>query len=244
MITRSQWGARPAKSSTAIGTVLGWAVHWEGPKLGTFAHSACANKVRGIQTYHMDHNKWADIAYNFVICPHGETYEGRGFGKRSAANGTNDSNEHYLAVCYLGGEGDPFSLEAQIAFAALMQGAKARPHSTFFNTACPGPEIRTWVDKFNKGEIKMDGDVLTAPLAGNGIYAHPSGEGYYLLAVDGGVFGFGKAPFFGSMGGKKLAAPIKGMTVTPSGKGYWLVGEDGGVFAFGDAFYYGRVVVK
>lgn len=86
------------------------------------------------------------------------------------------------------------------------------------------------------------GDIISASLAGNGIYAHPGG-GYYLVAVDGGVFGF-NAPFFGSMGGKKMAAPIKGFAVTPTGNGYWLVGEDGGVFSFGDAQYQGRVVVQ
>lgn len=91
----------------------------------------------------------------------------------------------------------------------------------------------------NRGN--MAGDIISAPLAGNGIFAHPGG-GYYIVAVDGGVFGF-NAPFYGSMGGQALAKPIQGFALTPSGKGYWLVGGDGGVFAFGDAKYQGRVVV-
>ena len=63
--------------------------------------------------------------------------------------------------------------------------------------------------------------------------------GYYLLGDDGGVFGCQGAPFFGSMGGHPLAAPIVSMDVTPTGQGYVLIGADGGVFCFGDARYCG-----
>ena len=66
-----------------------------------------------------------------------------------------------------------------------------------------------------------------------------SGQGYWIFAQDGGVFAYGDAGFFGSLGGKTLAAPIVGATVTASGLGYWMVGADGGVFAFGDAPFKG-----
>jgi hypothetical protein len=77
---------------------------------------------------------------------------------------------------------------------------------------------------------------LNAPLVG--MAATPNGKGYWLVANDGGVFGF-NAPFFGSLGARHLNSPIVGMAATPSGKGYWLVAGDGGVFCFGDARYYG-----
>jgi hypothetical protein len=67
-----------------------------------------------------------------------------------------------------------------------------------------------------------------------GIASTP-GQGYWLAGSDGGVLSYGDAGFFGSMGGKALAAPIVGIAATPSGRGYWLAGGDGGVFAFGDA---------
>ena len=63
--------------------------------------------------------------------------------------------------------------------------------------------------------------------------------GYRLVAADGGVFSFGDAGFFGSMGGKVLNRPIVGMAATPDGRGYWLVAADGGVFSFGDAGFFG-----
>ena len=59
--------------------------------------------------------------------------------------------------------------------------------------------------------------------------------------VDGGIFSFGNAAFYGSMGGKPLNQPIVGMASTPDGKGYWEVASDGGIFAFGDATFYGSM---
>ncbi len=63
--------------------------------------------------------------------------------------------------------------------------------------------------------------------------------GYWLVAGDGGIFGFGTANFFGSTGSLQLNAPIVGMASTPDGQGYWLVGSDGGVFSFRDAGFHG-----
>ncbi|HVM04125.1 MAG TPA: PQQ-dependent sugar dehydrogenase [Acidimicrobiales bacterium] len=69
--------------------------------------------------------------------------------------------------------------------------------------------------------------------------ATPSGNGYWLVAADGGVFAFGDAVFRGSTGGTRLARPVVAMAPTPSGQGYRLVASDGGVFAFGDAVFRG-----
>ncbi len=68
--------------------------------------------------------------------------------------------------------------------------------------------------------------------------------GYWEAAADGGIFSFGDASFYGSMGGSHLNEPIVGMSATPGGKGYWLVASDGGVFAFGDARFYGSAATQ
>jgi hypothetical protein len=68
-----------------------------------------------------------------------------------------------------------------------------------------------------------------------------SGNGYWEVASDGGIFAFGDAQFYGSMGGKPLNAPIVGIAATPDGNGYWEVASDGGIFAFGDAGFYGSM---
>ena len=69
----------------------------------------------------------------------------------------------------------------------------------------------------------------------------PPHAGYWLAGLDGGIFSFGDAPFYGSMGGLRLNLPIVGMAATPDGKGYWLVGADGGIFSFGDASFEGSL---
>jgi len=63
----------------------------------------------------------------------------------------------------------------------------------------------------------------------------PSGNGYWLAGSDGGVFAYGDAQFFGSMGGHPLNKPVVDIVATGTGNGYWLIGADGGVFAYGDA---------
>jgi len=71
--------------------------------------------------------------------------------------------------------------------------------------------------------------------------ATSDGGGYWIVDSDGGVFSFGDAGFYGSMGGTRLNAPVVGMAVTPDGKGYWLAASDGGVFSFGDATFGGSM---
>ncbi|MGO9344370.1 MAG: hypothetical protein ACLP6E_17930 [Acidimicrobiales bacterium] len=69
----------------------------------------------------------------------------------------------------------------------------------------------------------------------------PSGRGYWEVASDGGVFGFGDATYRGSMAGRTLNKPVVAIASTPDGKGYWEVASDGGVFGFGDATYWGSM---
>ena len=75
--------------------------------------------------------------------------------------------------------------------------------------------------------------------SGPGAGAGRGGRGYWLVASDGGIFGFGDAGFFGSTGATALNRPIVAMAPTPSGRGYWLVASDGGIFGFGDAGFFG-----
>jgi hypothetical protein len=78
---------------------------------------------------------------------------------------------------------------------------------------------------------------LTQPIVGMAPTA--DGHGYWNVASDGGLFAFGDAGFYGSMGGQHLNRPVVGMSATPNGGGYWEVASDGGLFAFGDAGFYG-----
>jgi len=69
---------------------------------------------------------------------------------------------------------------------------------------------------------------------------HPT-TGYRMVAGDGGVFDFGTAQFYGSMGGKALNQPVVASASTPTGSGYWEVASDGGIFSFGNAQFYGSM---
>ena len=81
------------------------------------------------------------------------------------------------------------------------------------------------------------GTPLNAPVVG--MARMPAGDGYWLVASDGGVFSFGSARFHGSTGAIRLNRPVVGMAAAPDGAGYWLVASDGGVFAFGSARFHG-----
>jgi hypothetical protein len=67
------------------------------------------------------------------------------------------------------------------------------------------------------------------------VAALASGQGYWAVAADGGVFTYGDAHFYGSLGHLHLNSPIVGITPTADGKGYWLIAKDGEVYPFGDA---------
>ena len=61
------------------------------------------------------------------------------------------------------------------------------------------------------------------------------GDGYVLVATDGGAFVFSNLPFTGSLGANPPPTPITDIAVVPQGGGYWMVDEIGRVFAFGGA---------
>jgi hypothetical protein len=139
--------------------VRGVAVHYTGMNADEQRlHAHCAGRIRAIQAYHMDEQDWLDIAYNHVFCRHGAVFAGRGFGARSAANGTAEANDAYFAICFLGddsaGRAD-VTPEALRALTPLIReyrrryrGARrVRPHSDFAATACPGDELRGLIAK-------------------------------------------------------------------------------------------------
>jgi len=78
---------------------------------------------------------------------------------------------------------------------------------------------------------------LNAPV--EGLVPTPSGNGYWLVASDGGIFAFGDATFRGSMGGTRLNKPVVGMV--QYGDGYLMVGQDGGIFSFSDQAFVGSL---
>ena len=115
--------------------------------------------------------------------------------------------------------------------------------TTTTTTTAPAPVLP--VTTVTNADVVAFGDaagvgstgVLNRPIVG--LAATPSGNGYWVVATDGGIFAFGDAHYFGSTGGIVLNQPIVGMAATPDGGGYWFVASDGGVFSYGDAAFHG-----
>lgn len=160
-VTKEQWGSTLGRQATPashpIGATHGVTLHWEGPRMGDFPHSACADKVRGIERFHEQTRGWADLAYSAVVCPHGWIFEGRGVGTMTAANGDTDTNDDWYAVCYLGGEGDGFTDDGKAGFVRAVQwlraegdaGPRVNGHRDHKATSCPGDEIYRWLNDTN-----------------------------------------------------------------------------------------------
>lgn len=156
--TRSQWGARAPRAGNPVTNVpKGVAFHWNGPamRISVTGSCRCATNVRSIQAFHMDVRGWADIAYDVIACPHGNTFQGRlGTRNGTGANGTNAANRDYMAVMALVGEGEPIGDDlkrAMLAGRALCRkagaGSAITPHSQHQSTTCPGPTIRAWISE-------------------------------------------------------------------------------------------------
>jgi hypothetical protein len=96
-----------------------------------------------------------------------------------------------------------------------------------------------WVRAF--GAAVHGGEPSPHPREAVDLETRRDGTGYWVTAADGSVFGFGNAPYFGSMGGSRLRDSIVDLAATPTADGYWLAGADGSVFGFGRAGYFGSM---
>jgi hypothetical protein len=169
LVKRSSWGAADGRGGTDITPGRGGvAVHYEGGgKLTGKAHSTCAGRVRAIERYHVQTNGWAGIAYSYCVCEHGYVFEGRGLGRRTAANGTTAGNQNYYAVCALIGDKDPPSDTLKTAMRDAIDymrkngaGSQIKGHRQFLSTSCPGSALYSWVQK---GAPRPGGGASTPP---------------------------------------------------------------------------------
>lgn len=162
-LTRKQIGLRPAKSRVYLNANL-MTAHYGGEspwgtvdrrtedsfKKGT-NHNRCATIWRAYQAFHMDSRGYADIAYNFGVCPHGVIFEGRGPNTQSGAQ-MGGINRKTFAWCYIGGAGDPFPIEAQLAVhhetTTEYSLRTTLDHSKWAVTGCAGDHIRNAISEW------------------------------------------------------------------------------------------------
>lgn len=104
IITRAEWGARPATSRRLIDTPTPklYLHHAAGAILpgDDRASTADYSRIRSIQNYHMDVRGWSDIAYSFLVDPDGYVFEGRGAGVAGGHTAGQNTVSH--AICVMG----------------------------------------------------------------------------------------------------------------------------------------------
>lgn len=160
LIARADWGARkPSGNLTYLPSARGVKVHYMGSRVspelaGAANHDRCVSLVRRVQADHMDGNDWTDIAYNFIVCPHGDVFEGRGLHRLSAANGPGLNQGHYAVLALLGNAGLTQPTDAMLngireAITYCRNrgqaGTEIKGHRDGYNTDCPGKPLYAWI---------------------------------------------------------------------------------------------------
>ena len=103
--------------------------------------------------------------------------------------------------------------------------ASADSFSLFYGS--PDPQVVT------SGGTALPPPPVTSPST--------TSHGYWLVGSDGGIFAFGSAGFYGSIGALHIQRPVVSIVATSDKGGYWLGAADGGIFAFGDAGFHGSI---
>lgn len=160
LVTRARLGW-PASAAPPQTSAKGVKVHYEGAPVSTKLlddHDLCIAKWKSVRATHLADKKenYSDIAYNYGACPHGHLLEGRGLGKRTGANGSQELNRAHYAICGLvGSEGLTKPTDAMLSAIRdgidLLRrhgaGSEIKGHRDGFATACPGKHLYAWVQK-------------------------------------------------------------------------------------------------
>lgn len=159
IVRRSAWGAPATSAAAAISSTRGVKVHYLGTGYSSRPHDRCDDYVRQIRASHLANvaEGYADIAYNMLVCEHGEVFEGRGAHRRTGANGSAALNSAHYSVCaLLGSSGltsppDVMLAGIRDAIDYLRAEGEAGPeilgHCDGYATACPGPALYAWVKR-------------------------------------------------------------------------------------------------
>ena len=131
--------------------------HYGGPGSAPVNHEDCIKRWRAWQDYHMDGHGWVDIAYTAGYCNHGYVFAGRGYGVRTAAQGTDIGNQTAYAFVWIGGDKDNPSHAALDALDWLVVDARLHGsagklfnnHRDWHTTGCPGDYLAAFKGNFD-----------------------------------------------------------------------------------------------
>lgn len=171
IITRAEWGAKPAKAVTRWDPddLLGVAVHHFAKPRALKTLAGSKSQMRAVQAVHMGPGGLGtkdggnDIAYNHCVDVRGAIFEGRGFLAQTGANGNEAVNRTHASVCFMGDsdlDGFPEAAQASIAWLlaewfkrGVSMRAVAHGDISPDGTACPGNRAEAWV---HSGAWKKD----------------------------------------------------------------------------------------
>ena len=167
IVTRSQWGAKPWRSTVhrvPMSEKRYFLVHYHG---GRVRDQHGVEVPRNIEAIHLA-NGWAGIGYNFAVDLDGTVYEGRGWdGVGSQCPGRNrDGVGVYVAV-----GGDQVPTQAALRSVRALRdelvrlrggaGVREMGHKDGVATSCPGTFLYKWV---HGGMPLAGGGGMTAPI--------------------------------------------------------------------------------
>lgn len=140
--------------TTRTSTTVHWPAMKDCMKLGLqHGHQYCLDLTAQIEHEHLADpvNHYGAIAYNMLVCVHGNIIEGRTQYKESGANGDQPANLASGSVnCLVGVDETPTPkmLHAIRASAWMLTPNSPRkfyPHSHWVATQCPGADLTKWI---------------------------------------------------------------------------------------------------
>ena len=148
---RSAWGAKPPTrpgEPWADHGPIDLVVHWVGGSGSLFLSDPARvpQAIRAIQAAEMA-GPYSDIAYNLVLDPWGQLWEGRTLAVRGAANGP-ETNGTKPSVCLLLNQGDTMTQPMKETIKAMrvnLTPGQLYGHREVNTTACPGNEVMAWI---------------------------------------------------------------------------------------------------
>jgi len=167
VLPRSTWNARPVvrRRTDPLGTVRKVTIHHSaGPhdSNGT-SRGETANEIRKIQRYHQVQKGWADIGYHYIIDRRGEVFQGRSL-KYQGAHASGRANRGNIGIVLLGNYSPHRQqltnqqrrsltvLAARLCDHYRLGAKQIYTHEEIRpgHTACPGPEISSYVSKIRR----------------------------------------------------------------------------------------------
>ena len=127
MIDRATWGAEASSGCGYDGNKYRAAIHHTASPAGDAGQYD--QRIRQIQSYHINGNGWCDIGYHFLVTQDGQLWEGRPVSYRGAHVGGNNSGNAGITMvgCFEPGACDPStfgpltpSQESENALASLV----------------------------------------------------------------------------------------------------------------------------